>query len=139
MLNISNIIIFILIAFIFYLYFHKKYEWFIVILGVCYCILPSFKYGHNNGIDSAYFITLLILIISIIEILRTKKIILNKLQLSYLLMNVIVILIYMIAWLINGCHKFSDLVAFCGIGQYVMAIIGISYLINLFKVDFKTC
>ena len=82
MFIINDMIIILAICSLIAMYRKDKRDMLVILVGIYYCTLPVFKYSSNKGIDSAYFISLFLVIIIFYEIIRFKKLDINKYQIG---------------------------------------------------------
>lgn len=131
---INNIIIFMFICVALWLYKKNRHFELLFLIAVAYVLLPVVKIGDNRGLNSAYVVTLVECVVFLLELLK-KRIVVNKLSGSYLIMMLLGLFVAGIGWLVNGNPSLGQLIHFFGMGQYIIGAFMYSVFIKTFSLN----
>lgn len=133
-MTVNNIIILLVSICTLILYARKKYVSTFCLLGISYVCLPVIKMSSGKGINSAYVLTLVCMLIFINSLIK-KRLSYDKIAIYYLVSMIAGLTVMGIGLLLNGNPKVSDLIHFTGMGQYIVTTFMLTILIKSYGID----
>ena len=132
-MTVNNIIIFLASVCTLIFYARKKYVFAFWMLGVSYVCLPVVKMSSGRGINSAYALTLVCMLIFVHSFIK-KRLCYDRIAGYYLVSMIAGLIVIGVGLLLNGNPKTSDLIHFMGMGQYIVATFMLAVLIRSYGI-----
>ena len=127
---LNDAIVLLTLAFLLVLFLRRRYAGLAAGAAVAYACLPVVKTSETAGINPAYFVTALLLVLAVVVLARGEARF-HRGHWWFLGFTAVSLLFFALGWLVNGNPQPSHLVHFAGVGQYAAGALCLSLLLPL--------